>query len=255
MNNKTLTAIIVDDEINARENLHYLITNFCKDITIVGEAKNVDEAITIIDKEKPQLVFLDIEMPKKNGFELVNNYNDLDFNIIFVTAYDNYAIKAFEVSAVDYLLKPIDIERLKQAVEKVQTQELQAQFATRYNNLKANLDTQEIKHISIPYKSDYAIVKIEDILYIQANRMYTNICVLNTESKQIQNYVYAKKLSYFEELFQNNTQFIRTHRSWIVNTKHINSYSKKEQAVILSPHIEIPVSKSGKTELEKQLGF
>lgn len=255
MANNPLTAIIVDDEINARENLQILIDSFCESVKIVGEAKHVDEAIILIENQKPQLVFLDIEMPQKNGFELLYYFKEIPFHVVFVTAYDSYAIKAFEVSAVDYLLKPIEIDRLKAAIKKVVAQEEQLHLASRYHSLKENIESQDIKTIYVPYKSDYAIIDVATILYIQANRMYSNICVFDPKTQQQKVYVYAKKLSYFEELFKNNPSFARTHRSWMVNTKHIQSYSKKNQLVTLIEDIEIPVSKSGKNALEILLGF
>ena len=97
-----IQAVIVDDELNARENLRYLLNAFCKEVEIVSEVANVDEATVAINKHKPQLVFLDIEMPRKNGFQLLDEFSEIDFQIIFITAYDMYAIKAFEVAAIDY---------------------------------------------------------------------------------------------------------------------------------------------------------
>ena len=114
-----LKAVIVDDEQSARDNLQYLIGKYCDTITVVGEANKVTVAVDTIKDTKPDIVFLDIEMPQKNGFELFDYFDTPNFHVIFVTAYNHYAVKAFEVSAVDYLLKPIDVERLKEAEQKV----------------------------------------------------------------------------------------------------------------------------------------
>jgi two-component system LytT family response regulator len=115
-----ISAILVDDEINARENLRILLNNFCSNINVLGEARNVDEAVLAIRKYQPQIVFLDIEMPQKNGFQLLEEFDEINFHVIFVTAYDGYAIKAFQVTAVDYLLKPIDVSLLEKAIKKAE---------------------------------------------------------------------------------------------------------------------------------------
>ena len=133
-----IPTIIVDDEINARENLRYLTATFCKNIEIIYEASNVNEAIIAIEKHDPKLVFLDIEMPQKNGFQLVDYFKKINFYIIFVTAYDKYAIRAFKVSALDYLLKPIDISDLKIAVKKARTNINNDDFKNRTQLLKEN---------------------------------------------------------------------------------------------------------------------
>ena len=248
-----IKAIIVDDEINARENLRYLIENFCPNIQILDEAENVDEAITFIEKHKPQLVFLDIEMPQKNGFELIKHYDSIDFHIVFVTAYDQYAIKAFEVTAVDYLLKPIAIDRLKEAINKVSQQEEQRNLSNRYEALKENTKHKKIKKLSIPYKSDYVIIPVENIIVIEADRMYSS---LHISDKTIdKKYVYAKKLRHFEDIFSELSNFMRIHRSWLINTDYIKSYSKKDKEILLQNDMKIPVSKSHKDKLEKLLGF
>ncbi|AUC85093.1 DNA-binding response regulator [Polaribacter sp. ALD11] len=238
-----INAIIIDDEVNACENLRYLLTEFCKNITIVSEAKNVDDAIIQINKHKPQLIFLDIEMPQKNGFQLLDAFTNINFQIIFVTAYDKYAIKAFEVSAIDYLLKPIDINRLQKAVEKVSKLLISGKKNNKLDLLNDN--REKIQKIAIPYKSDYVIVNLRDILCIEADRMYTIIHTINGKK-----YVAAKKLSYYEDLLCKEQDFLRTHRSWIVNTSAIEMYSKKDKKIQLKNEFEIPISKSYKEKFE-----
>lgn len=242
-----LKAIIIDDEENARDNLQHLIQRHCKAITVIAEAHKVDIAVEKIKQFQPDIVFLDIEMPQKNGFELFKNFEKLNFHVVFVTAYNHYAIKAFEVSAVDYLLKPIDVQRLKEAEEKLVKQ---TQLNPNFQVLKNNLETPEPKHITIPYKTDSAVVKINDIVYIQANRAYSKILVFNTD-KQIETaYTYAKKLVYFEENLPKKL-FIRVHRSWVINFNFITSYSRKSNLITLKNMQQIPVSKSYKEDFEK----
>lgn len=240
---ETVKAIIVDDELNARENLNYLLQEFCKEVQIVDEASNVDEAIVKINKHKPNLVFLDIEMPQKNGFQLLEEYTNINFQVIFITAYDKYAIQAFEVAAVDYLLKPIEISRLKQAVNKVVKAIESVSNTKRIDLLKTN--KKVIKRIAIPYKSDYAIVNIEDISCIEADRMYSIIHTTNSKK-----FIVAKKLNHYEDLLCEKADFIRVHRSWIINANKIETYSKKEKHVVLTTSFKVSVSKSYKENFE-----
>lgn len=232
-----ITAIIVDDELSARENLRYLLKNYCPNITIASEASNVDNAIIEIKKHKPHLVFLDIEMPQKNGFQLLESFNPVNFQIVFVTAYDKYAIKAFQVAALDYLLKPIDIDRLKEVEQKINN-------VTHTNSKRLQLlidNKKQITKIAIPYKNDYVIINMEDIICIRADRMYSIIY-----TKKNKQYIAAKKLTYYENLFESVKNFMRLHRSWIVNTKYIETYSKREKHVVLNNKVSIPVSKTYK---------
>jgi len=249
MNN--IKAILVDDEQNARDNLTFLLNDFCKNVTIVAKAENVAQAIQLIDLHNPDLIFLDIEMPNKNGFDLINHYDNVNFCVIFVTAYDRYAIKAFDVSAVDYLLKPIDVDRLQESVTKVIQNLVFKKVNKRIQALKENTKNKVIKHISIPYKNDYVVVPIEKIAAIEANRMYS---LFHLNGKKT-TYLYAKKLSFFEQLLGDNSSFHRVHRSWIVNTNEISTYSKKEATIKLKNDIQIPVSKSHKATFEKIIGF
>ncbi len=239
MTNK-IQAIIIDDELSARENLRYLLKYHCPDIVVISEVSNVDNAIIDIKKYTPDVVFLDIEMPQKNGFQLLEAFSKINFQIVFITAYDSYAIKAFEVAALDYLLKPIDVNRLKEVNQKLRTVALESN--NRLQLLKEN--KKEITKIAIPYKSDYAILNIEDIICVEADRMYSILHLKNTKK-----YITAKKLSYYESLLTENNQFVRTHRSWLVNTNLNMSYSKKEKQVVVES-FKVPVSKSYKERFE-----
>lgn len=238
-----LKAIIVDDEINARENLRYLLGEFCKEVTVLAEATNVDEAVDLIKKHSPTIVFLDIEMPQKNGFQLLDAFDKIEFQIVFITAYDSYAIKAFQVAAIDYLLKPIDVSLLKSAIEKAKKQIEQVQTNSRITILQEN--KKNIKRIAIPYKSDYVILDIDDVLCIEADRMYSNIY-----TKEGKKYIIAKKLSYYESLLCDDGDFFRIHRSWIVNLNKIELYSKKEKEITLETKFKLPVSKGHKENFE-----
>ena len=184
-----INAILVDDEINARENLRFLLNDFCQQINILAEATNVNEAILLIREHKPQVVFLDVQMPQKSGFKLLEAFKEINFQVIFVTAFDNYAIQAFQVAAIDYLLKPIDISLLKNAVDKLTNNILKENSIKRLNLLKEN--KTKINKIAIPYKSDYVIVNLCDIYCIEADRMYSKIHLNNNKI-----FLVSKKLSF-----------------------------------------------------------
>jgi len=235
-----LTAVIIDDEKSARENLRLLLESFCQDVEVLGVASNVDDAVILINNVQPQVVFLDIEMPEKNGFQLLDEFSKINFQIIFVTAYDHYALKAFQVAALDYLLKPIEIDLLQKAVKKI---------AIHPNNSNERLELlsnnrKEIKKIAIPFNKDFKIINIQDIICIEADRMYSTIYTLSGKK-----YVAAKKLMYYEKLLKDN-DFFRVHRSWIVNLNHIKLYAKVDKLIKLSNSITIPIGNGYKEELE-----
>lgn len=242
-----LRAIIVDDELNARINLTYLLKTFCSDVKVVAEASNVDTAVEMIKNHQPDLVFLDISMPEKNGFQLVHSFKEINFQIIFITAYDQYALKAFEVSALDYLLKPIEVDRLKNAVQrakaKVDINNRLALFNEQYNK-------NELTKIAIPANGYHHIIEIDNIACIEASGSYSNIHSICNEE-----FLTSKKLNYYEKILTTHTVFIRIHRSWIVNINHLEFYSKKERIIILKNHKKIPVGQSFKEYFEKSLNL
>lgn len=241
-----ITAILVDDEPKAIHNLYFLLGAHCPNVSVVATCNSVDEAIVEITKYKPDLVFLDIEMPEKSGFELFENTNET-FQTIFVTAYDEYALKAFEVSAIDYLLKPIEIARLKKAVAKLNGENNQSKITT----LQENINASEITQIVIPYKDTQLIVKVNDIICFEANASY---CIIHCEINGVlKSYMYSKSLRYFYELLSSNLSFYRTHRSWFINIKKVESFSKKNNIVSLQHHLEALLSKNKIKEFQALL--
>lgn len=237
-----IKAIIVDDELSARDNLKYLINNFCKGIKVVDSCCSVDEAVLSIKELKPDVVFLDVEMPQKNGFQLIKELDVVHFQIVFITAYDQYAVKAFEVSALDYLLKPVDIDRLVEVSGKLENKLDLKNFQERLDTL--SLNKKKLSKISIPYKSDYVIINVDDILYIEADRMYSHIYTIDGKK-----YTASKKLSHYQELFFETKHIKRIHRSWLANLTFAKSYSKSNKSVFIQEQ-EIPVGKTYKEEIE-----
>lgn len=255
MTTNSIKALLVDDEASARENLTDLLIKFCPEVQIVGEAVNVDNALKQIRKHQPNVVFLDIEMPRKSGFELIKAFGDVNFYIIFVTAYDQYAVKAFEVSAIDYLLKPIAVERLQEAVRKLSLQQEKDSYKTRLEALKTNIRNTAFKNLIIPYKSGYISIHIQAIIAIEAERMYSNLYVRNPKTKTVVHYLYSKNLGYFEHLLEQHASFLRVHHSWMLNTDYVQFYSRKNRNIVLKGSLTVPVGKTYKAVFEDFMGF
>ncbi|CAN5366767.1 LytTR family DNA-binding domain-containing protein [soil metagenome] len=239
-----IRAILVDDEESARDVLENLLLRFCPQVELIAKCENVTLAVDIIKKEKPDLVFLDIEMPNYAGYEIVDFFEEINFEIIFVTAYDQYAIRAFEIAAIDYLLKPVDIERLKNAIVRVESfrnVELQTQ---RLSILSAALENKELKNIVVSTKGQQHIIPVESIVAIEAQESY---CTIHTTDK---NHIASKNLKHFENVFESLPHFIRVHKSWLINKNHLQHYSKSELTIQLSKNVVAKLSKYKKSEFE-----
>lgn len=242
-----LTCIIVDDEESARNVLSNLITRFCPQLEIIATCCDVLEAVKTIKKLQPNVVFLDIEMPNYAGYELVSFFEEVNFEIIFVTAYDQYAIKAFEISAVDYLLKPVEIDRLKSAVEKLATKIELNQTSVNYKALTQNLKSNELNKIVIKQNGNHIITDTKDIIAIEAQEAYS--CIHTTSG----DYLMSKNLKHFETILENNNGFFRSHKSWIVNLSHLVNFSKSKLEIELSKNIIAKLSKYKKPEFEERI--
>lgn len=241
---KKLRAILVDDEESARDVLENLLLRFCADVELVAKCENITNAVETIEKEQPDLVFLDIEMPNYAGYEIVNFFKQINFDIIFVTAYNQYAVRAFEIAAVDYLLKPIDIQRLKNAVARVVQHRDMEQQAQRLSLLGSTLEYKQLENIAISDKGQQHILPIEHIVAIEAQESY---CIIHTADRQ---YIVSKNLKHFETLLEPLPRFIRVHKSWIINKKFLQHYSKSELTIQLSNGLVSKLSKYKKTEFE-----
>jgi two-component system LytT family response regulator len=240
-----MKAIIVDDEPNARSLLRNIISEHCPDIEIIEEATDVKTAVKLINKYPIDLVFLDIEMPNENGFALFDYFEKPTFETIFCTAYSEYAIKAFEVSAVDYILKPISISNIKLAVEKVIKLHGLNQIIQKVQTLRDNLTVNKLQKIALPLSDGLTFVKIEDILYFEADGSYTHVI---TSSEK---YLVCKKIKEFDELLQDDSRFFRVHRSYFINVQQIKKYNKKEGATLLFDNQKIiPVAREKKSEFD-----
>ena len=226
-----LKAIIVDDEEFARSSLFFLLQQNCPDVEITGIARSVAEAKDILEHHPINLIFLDIAMPGGNGFELIPDAQKHQAAVIFTTAYDQYALKAIKANALDYLLKPIDIDELKVAVDKVvaHTRLYHQEGDDRMSNLASSLSNRsEIRKLTLPYGQGFKMVDVDDIIYIEADSNYS-VFHLNNQDK----ITVSKVLREFEELLPSD-QFVRTHKSSIINLNHLKEYNSKNglQAVL-----------------------
>lgn len=243
-----ISAIIIDDEERARNTLSSLLLNYCPEITVLATCANVPDGVLAINKHKPDVVFLDIEMPDYNGFELLGFFREIDFEIIFVTAYSEYAIKAFEISAVDYILKPIDIDHLKNSVEKLKQKKLHSQMQEQIELLKESYKGDDIRKIALSMSNGLTFVEIADIVLLEADGAYTTFYL-----KDGQKILVSKKLKFYEDILSNRSFFFRTHRSYFINVNFIKKYSRSENAILMDNDASITISRDRKQEFETLL--
>ena len=219
-------ALIIDDEKNGRENLAGLIRQYCPQLSIVAEAASVGEAIQKIEEFRPRLIFLDIEMPGGNGFKLLEHFKTFPFEVIFVTAYDNFAIKAIRFSASDYILKPINLNELIAAVEKVCRRITQQNENEQIRQLYLNTRHPANPKIGLPTGERIEFVQVNSIIRCQGESNYTHIYF--TDRKPV---LSAKSLIEFEELL-GEYGFIRVHKAHLVNLNHVTSLSKNDGGIL-----------------------
>jgi two-component system LytT family response regulator len=224
-----ITALIIDDEQRARDLLKKTIEKYCPDVQIMGTGSSVDEAVNLIRTHNPDLVFLDIEMPNGNGFTLFDKIKNIAFDVVFTTAYEEYAIKAFRISALDYLTKPIDYRDLQEAVNKLKNKKKIHLNEQRITLLLENISNRsnEFNKIALPINDGYAVIKISDIVYCEADGNYTNIFLLNGDR-----IVSSKILKLIEALLPIET-FYRIHKSCVVNLNLIKNYNKKDGNIVI----------------------
>lgn len=240
---EVLKAIIVDDEAKARRILESFIIEYCPQIQIMALAEDVPQAVKAIQKFKPDVVFLDIEMPGYNGFQLLEFFEEIDFEIIFTTAYSEFALKAFQVSAIDYLLKPIQIDQLIAAVHKLEKIRGNSLIRQRLQTLQKNLEEYKIKKIVVPLSEGSLFVELKDILYLKAEGSYANIFF-----KDGNKVIVSKNLKDYEDQLTPEEGFFRTHRSFLVNTDYIKNISSDGSEATMINHSVINISRERKQE-------
>lgn len=235
-----LTSIIIEDEAGSREILTNYMLKYCPQVTLMGEAASIQEGLKLINKNKPDLVFLDVEMPFGNAFDLLDKIPDRTFETVFVTAYNQYAMDALNSHAAYYLMKPINIDELVKAVQYV------SEIKEKENALDDTILKSTLKHvegkITLPQLDGFQVLNVSEILYCKADDNYTEIYL---ENKKI---VVSKTLKYFEDALK-GFPFSRIHKSYIVNVNEVVKYKKgKGGSVIISSGKELSVSASKKRE-------
>lgn len=240
-----MKAVIIDDEKSARNLIAVMIEEICPEITTIYKANELEFGVTIIKEEKPDIVFLDIEMPKYSGLQILDFFKDesINFQIIFVTAYDKYAIEAFKLSAIDYLLKPIHIEELKKATQKAIALVKSKKVYSKLEDLKKSFQQLALNTFALEVPKGITFVSYDDILYFEADGMYTKVFTKTAESFEL----VSKPLRHFSEQLENNTFFYKCHRSYLINLKHIKQFFKQDGGYILmSNQKNIPIAKNKK---------
>ena len=241
-----LNVLIIDDEMKARNVLRLYIEKLIPEITHIENADSVDTAIELLETYKPDIVFLDVEMPYKNGFRFLTEVSNPSFDVIFTTAYNHYAIQAIRFSALDYLLKPVDPEELKAAVQRhVQKKQEQKDHKDLYDNLVENIGKKEVKDfkIAVPSAEGFYFFMVDDILHLEADSNYTHIHLAHKRP-----FIASKTLKHFEDMLE-DFNFIRTHKSHLVNPKHITRLSNSNDFVLLTDGSKVEVSRRRKEEV------
>ncbi len=237
-----IKVIIIDDEKHCIITLEHILSKIA-DVQIMATTQDSTEAKTLIETHQPDIIFIDIEMPQMNGFDVLNQFETMPFKVVFTTAYDQYAIKAIRLNALDYLLKPIDKNDIAEVIEKFKNQELsttkdQVQNLQMFNNGLMQ-DT-----IALSTSKGLQFVKIEDIMYLEAESCYTYI-TMNDKTKHLA----SKTMAIFEEVLQDNPLFFRAHKSNIINLKFIKQYIRGEGGeLIMQDGTSIALSRNRKQD-------
>lgn len=240
-----IKAIIIDDEKSSQLTLCNMVTEFCADATVVGMADSVLHGVELVNSLQPDLVFLDVEMPVHNGFQLFDHFKEPQFQVIFTTAFQKYAIQAFKFSAIDYLLKPIDLEDLRSALAKVRERKESDLSKEKLKTLRENLNNV-CKRLALPTSDGYYFVELKDIIRCQSENNYTYFHLIS--GKKI---LVSKTLKVFSKILEEHN-FFRISRADLVNLNHVERYGRqKSPSVTLSDNTVLNVSVRRKDDFLK----
>ncbi|BAX79164.1 LytR/AlgR family response regulator transcription factor [Labilibaculum antarcticum] len=244
-----IKALIIDDELKSQSTLNKLLEMYCPEVEVIGFAHNVETGIEAIDSLKPDLVFLDISMPDGDGFEVLERVKDRDFEVVFTTAFNDYAIKAFQFAALHYLLKPINYIELQSAVKRCKQNHQDVDLNEKIKILCDSLSNHHQK-IILPTSNGLRIIELNQILRCEADGSYTNFYLSDNTVLMV-----SKVLSNFEELLPEEI-FCRVHNKHLVNLNYISQYIKgRGGRIILSSGKEVEVSESKKKDFLKRLKY
>ena len=242
-----IRAVIIDDEQESRNAISNILKNFCDGVTVVGQAENVNGGVKVISEEKPDVIFLDIQMPDGTGFDLLERTKGQNYQVIFVTAYDRFALKAIKFSALDYLLKPVDPQQLIDAVNKIKEPGLDVESIThKIQTLLRNKNGFE--RITLPTFEGFRFINIKDIIRCEADNNYTNF-YLNSGEKIL----VTKTLKEYDDTLS-GLDFVRVHQSHLVNIKFVDRYIKGDGGtIVMADGSEVDVSRRRKDEFLKKM--
>ena len=241
-----MKALIIDDEKKARHLIRILLTENCPEITSIDEAEDLEMGVQMIKEQQPDIVFLDIEMPKYTGLQILEFFepNEVTFEIVFVTAYNEYAVEAFKLTATDYLLKPVDKKELIHAVYKAKKQIEKSTASNKIQEIKFFFEQLALNKIALEIPKGILFVSHEDILFFEADGMYTNVFIKGKEPQLI-----CKPIKHFAMQLEGKSVFYKPHRSYLVNLKHLKELSKNNGFyLIMENNKRIPLSIEKKEE-------
>jgi len=240
---QTIKAIIIEDEERSRIVLQNLLETYCPEVEVVGEADSVISAVKTVISLKPDLLFLDVQIAGGTGFDVLEKLNDLKVSVIFTTAYDHYALKAFKFSALDYLLKPIDIDELKAAVKKVSASTVKEEEQYKIKNLLSNLRSpNEDPVLLVSTLEAVEFVRIRDIVRCEAQGAYTQLFLRDARPVMV-----SKVIKEFEFLLQ-EYGFYRVHQSHLINLKEVRKYVKSDNYLLMRDGAQIQLARSRKDD-------
>jgi two-component system LytT family response regulator len=244
-----LRVVIVEDETHSREALKSLLLEFCENVEIVGMASDVDSAIKTIRETNPEVVFLDVELQTGTGFNVLEKVRDIRFDIIFTTAFEQYAVKAIKLSSIDYLLKPIDIAELQQAVEKARVKRSEEDQQKKLETLMSNLETSSgNKRICLATSEGLEFINVSDIIYCEASGSYTNFHLINGNKILV-----SKNLKEYETVLSDQN-FMRVHNSFLINLIEVKKFVKSEGGYILmKDNTQISISQKKREEFMERM--
>lgn len=240
-----LNVAIIDDEKKSREGLRNLLEEFCENVRVCGMAASASEGLALIAQEKPDLLLLDIEMQSSTGFDLLEKAVNPEFDVIFTTAYEQYAIKAIKFSAMDYLLKPIDVNELRQAVERVRNKRATGMNGEHVRRLLSYLKTDSSKgqKITLSTSEGMVFLPVQDIIRCEAQGAYTNFILKNAKKIMV-----SKNLKEYENLLQDHG-FLRIHNSHLINLSEVEKYIKADGGyVVMTDGSNVAISNTRKDE-------
>lgn len=249
-----MTALLIDDESNARDALANLIRNYCPGIGLITMANNGETGLELIRQKRPDLVFLDVEMPNLNGFEVLRRLGKTDFALVFVTAYNRHAVQAFEFSAVDFLLKPVEAARLVQAVHKASERRRAHQTLEQYQ-LLLEMVNQQGNPVPLDHRIVFAMQNeivfgwLRNLIWIDAD---TNMCYVKLADHDKPLHI-ARSIGEYEKQFEGYDNFMRVHRSNIVNLHHAKKYLRDDGVLLMTDGLKVPVAANKREEVLKRL--